>query len=40
MSRPGAYTLERDALEELFGALAARGYTIIGPTVRDQPISS
>ena len=38
MSAPGAYTLERDALDELFGALAARGYTIIGPTVRDQAI--
>ena len=38
MSGPGAYTLERDALEELFGALAIRGYTIIGPTVRDQAI--
>ena len=38
MSQPGSYTLERDALDELFGALARRGYTIVGPTVRDQVI--
>ena len=38
MSLDGSYTLERDDLDELFGALAARGYTVIGPTVRDQAI--
>jgi sulfhydrogenase subunit beta (sulfur reductase) len=31
-------TLERDALDELFGALMRRGYTVVGPTVRDQAI--
>lgn len=30
--------LERDHFEELLGALAGRGYTIIGPTVRDGAI--
>jgi ferredoxin len=38
MSHTGSYTLERDALDELFGALARRGYTVVGPTVRDQAI--
>jgi ferredoxin len=38
MSQPGSYTLERDALDELFGALTGRGYTVVGPTVRDQAI--
>jgi hypothetical protein len=38
MSQPDSYTLERDALDELFGALARRGYTVVGPTVRDQAI--
>ncbi len=30
--------LERDALDTLFDALAARGHTVIGPTVRAQAI--
>jgi ferredoxin len=38
MSQPGSYTLERAALDELFGVLARRGYTIVGPTIRDQAI--
>jgi ferredoxin len=38
MSRPGSYTLEREDLDELFAALAGRGYTVIGPTVRDAAI--
>jgi sulfhydrogenase subunit beta (sulfur reductase) len=38
MSQPGNYTLERDAFDELFGTLARRGYTVVGPTVRDRAI--
>jgi ferredoxin len=38
MSQDGRYTLERDALDELFEALARRGYTVVGPTVRDRAI--
>jgi ferredoxin len=38
MSQPGTYTVERDGLDQLFAALTNRGYTIIGPTVRDQAI--
>jgi len=38
MSRPGSYTVERDGLDELFAALHRRGYTVLGPTVRDQAI--
>ena len=38
MARPGDYTVERDGLDELFAALARRGYTVIGPTVRDGAI--
>jgi ferredoxin len=38
MTRPATCTLERDAFDELFGALARRGYTVIGPTVRDGAI--
>ena len=38
MSQPGSHTLERGDLDELFGALARRGYTVLGPTVRDQAI--
>lgn len=33
-----AKVLEREALDVLFAALAARGYTVIGPTVRAQAI--
>jgi len=33
-----SHTLEREGLEELFGALSRRGYTVLGPTVRDQAI--
>ncbi|HYM55895.1 MAG TPA: 4Fe-4S dicluster domain-containing protein [Solirubrobacteraceae bacterium] len=38
MDRPGGYTVERDGLDELFAALHRRGYTIVGPTVREQAI--
>ncbi len=38
MGQPGGYTLQRDALDELFGALHRRGYTVVGPTVREQAI--
>jgi sulfhydrogenase subunit beta (sulfur reductase) len=38
MPHPGSYTLERDRLDELFAALHRRGYTVVGPTVRDQAI--
>ena len=38
MSETDRYTLEREAFDELFAALARRGYTIVGPTVRDQAI--
>jgi hypothetical protein len=38
MSQHGSYTLERDAFDELFAALARRGYTVVGPKVRDQAI--
>jgi ferredoxin len=36
---PGSsHTLERESFDELFGALARRGYAVVGPTVRDQAI--
>ncbi len=38
MAPPGGYTLQRDRLDELFAALRGRGYTVLGPTVRDQAI--
>jgi ferredoxin len=38
MAQAGPYTLERDALDGLFDALHRRGYTVIGPTVRDRAI--
>ncbi len=38
MSETVRYTLEREAFDELFSALAGRGYTVVGPTVRDQAI--
>jgi ferredoxin len=38
MAQPGAYTVERDSLDELFAALHRRGYTVLGPTVREQAI--
>jgi hypothetical protein len=34
----GSYVLERSDFDALLGALARRGYTIVGPTVRDQAI--
>ncbi|HEY4897314.1 MAG TPA: 4Fe-4S dicluster domain-containing protein [Solirubrobacteraceae bacterium] len=34
----GGYTVERDGLDELFAALRRRGYTVVGPTVREQAI--
>jgi ferredoxin len=38
MSQPGGYVVERDGLDELFNALRRRGYTVLGPTVRDEAI--
>src|SRR5271166_5844096 len=38
MSHGGGYTVQRDALDELFAALHRRGYTVVGPTVREQAI--
>jgi ferredoxin len=38
MSQPGGYIVERDALDGLFAALHRRGYTVLGPTVRDKAI--
>ncbi|MGA2319174.1 MAG: 4Fe-4S dicluster domain-containing protein [Solirubrobacteraceae bacterium] len=38
MSEPAGYTLEREDFDELLAALARRGYTVIGPTVRDRTI--
>jgi len=38
MSPPDSYVLERESLDALFEALARRGYSIIGPTVRDRAI--
>ena len=34
----GVHVIERDDLDTLFEALARRGYTIVGPTVRDRAI--
>jgi sulfhydrogenase subunit beta (sulfur reductase) len=34
----GAHVIERGDFDALLGALARRGYTIVGPTVRDQAI--
>jgi sulfhydrogenase subunit beta (sulfur reductase) len=34
----GSRTLAREHFDSLFGALAARGYTVVGPTVRDAAI--
>ena len=38
MSEPGSYIVERDELDRLFAALQRSGYTVLGPTVRDQAI--
>jgi len=38
MSQRGAYVVERDGLDALFAALQRRGYTVLGPTVRDGAI--
>ncbi len=38
MPAPGGFTLQRERLDELFAALHRRGYTVIGPTVRDEAI--
>jgi sulfhydrogenase subunit beta (sulfur reductase) len=38
MALPGAYTIERDGLDQLFAALHRRGYTVLGPTVRERAI--
>jgi len=38
MSQPGGYIVERDALDGLLAALGRRGYTIVGPTVRERAI--
>jgi len=34
----GAHVIERADFDAVFTALAARGYTVVGPTVRDQAI--
>jgi sulfhydrogenase subunit beta (sulfur reductase) len=38
MPHPGGYTVQRDGLDELFSALRRQGYTVVGPTVREQAI--
>jgi sulfhydrogenase subunit beta (sulfur reductase) len=38
MEGTGTFLLERDRLDDLFGALERRGYELIGPTVRDGAI--
>jgi ferredoxin len=38
MSQSAGHVIERDAFDALFDALSRRGYTIVGPTVRDQAI--
>jgi len=38
VSAPGELLLDRRDLDRLFSALADRGYTVVGPTVRDQAI--
>jgi len=38
MASPIGYTVQRDAFDALLRALARRGYTVLGPTVRDQAI--
>jgi sulfhydrogenase subunit beta (sulfur reductase) len=38
MSPSPPQVIERDAFDGLFEALARRGYTVVGPTVRDQAI--
>jgi sulfhydrogenase subunit beta (sulfur reductase) len=38
MVGPGGYTLERGAFDGLFAALRLRGWTVVGPTVRDDAI--
>ncbi len=38
MGQPDGHTVERDGLDELFAALRRRGYTVVGPTVRDRAI--
>lgn len=35
---PITYRLERDGLQQLFDVLAAKGYTLVGPTIRDGAI--
>ena len=34
------HVIERSEFDELFAALLRRGYTIVGPTVRDHAIVS
>jgi len=38
MSQPEGYIVERDALDGLLAALCSRGYTVVGPTIRDGAI--
>ncbi|MGA2470406.1 MAG: 4Fe-4S dicluster domain-containing protein [Solirubrobacteraceae bacterium] len=38
MSPPGSHVIEREAFDSLFEALERRGYTVVGPTVRDKAI--
>ncbi len=38
MSPPGSQVLAREDFDSLFEALALRGYTVVGPTIRDRAI--
>ena len=38
MSQADGYVVERDTLDALFEALRCRGYTVVGPRIRDQVI--
>jgi sulfhydrogenase subunit beta (sulfur reductase) len=38
MGCPSRYTVQRDDFDALLGVLLRRGYTVLGPTVRDQAI--
>jgi sulfhydrogenase subunit beta (sulfur reductase) len=38
MSSTASYIVERDALDEVFAGLVRRGYTLLGPTVRERAI--
>jgi sulfhydrogenase subunit beta (sulfur reductase) len=38
VSADGIHVLERERFDDLFEALARRGYTVVGPTVGDGAI--